>query len=1284
MKIRIQPLVICGLFLIFSTAASAQTGTITGTVTDAVSATPILSPANIQVHRADGSLLSTASTNASGQYTFTGLTPGVYFVKIGTAITYYNQLFDNIPCVADDCRITSGTPVTVTAGGTAVADFALEHDRMFFGTVRLASNNAVVTMGTVQVFNASGAFVMTANTGLDGRYVAYGLTPGIYFARATINPPAQRQGLSELYGGILCPDSPNTNDPAFFKRVDPSCRILAGTPISTVSANPINIDFSLDPPATIGGRVVADAGGSPIGGITVALFSGDVEIARTQTVSDGFYVLSGVYPGTYRVRTIGTGPYVDEWLGNVCVGCSGVPQALTVGVGANVTGIDFSLATGGAITGSVTCPGSVFVLGPTVSAFNASGQFVRAVDTFCPTPPTPAIYRVDGLAPGTYYLRARDPLVTAFGIRPWGGSLVDKLFGDVVCNTVDCDVRRGVPVTVTLNVTTGGIDFVMEKGADSSVAGSFRTLRMFDSRGVEMAGVVRAFLSFGLFGFQAVGLPPGTYFAKWGNTLHGGITCVDCPPTSGLPIVIRPGDTAFTLDFGPPTGGRSISGNVSDDGPQPLSMIGVELLGDSGTLLASTFSDQSGNYQLADVQPGTYFLRTRNDRGYADEVYQNVDCAGCDPRQGTPIVVASADVANINFTLALGGVIGGATRDTSQNVVGNVPVSIFSSTGTLVGQTVSLPSGTFRVNVPAGSYRARAEATPAHGAELFSELPCTSGSCDVTTGTAIAVTTGIVTPNINFTLASCSAMTLSPTLLATGVVGTAYRQVMTVSGGTSPNQFRVTNGGLPGGIALDGTTGVLSGTPTLSGRYEFNVGAVDANGCATARAMTIDVQECAFVLRPGSATLPVAGGAVTVAIDGACGPQTVTNATGFVHEQSNTPGEVVLLVDANTGTAPRFQDITIGRRVFTVRQAGTGSMPPFGAFDAPLDGSQVAGSLALGGWALDDLEVLRVVIFRDPVGGEGISQIFLGNAVFVRGARPDVAHAYPTYQFNDRAGWGFLVLTNMLPNQGNGAFRLHAYAVDAEGQATLLGSKTIVGTNASATDPFGTIDTPSQGSIVSGRLFPNFGWALTPQPKIIPTDGSTIHVMVDGATIGHPLYNLFRPDVAALFPGLANSGGPVGLYTLDTTALEEGQHTIAWIVYDNLGAGTGIGSRYFTVANSADAGPTASAGVEGGRRIESLASAAAADEPRTLALRPLERLELPLEPSSEGCAATWAGYLVDKKRLEKLPVGSSIDPTGTFYWQPGPGFKGTFDLVFVRTGCDGTKSQLPVAVTIER
>ena len=177
---------------------------------------------------------------------------------------------------------------------------------------------------------------------------------------------------------------------------------------------------------------------------------------------------------------------------------------------------------------------------------------------------------------------------------------------------------------------------------------------------------------------------------------------------------------------------------------------------------------------------------------------------------------------------------------------------------------------------------------------------------------------------------------------------------------------------------------------------------------------------------------------------------------------------------------------------------------PIGLIDTPLDNTTgVTGSIPFTGWALDDIEVANVFICRNNVAGEpapidpncgGNAQIFVGAGVFIDGSRTDVQAAAPTYPVSHRAGWGFMVLTNMLPNQGNGTYVFHAYAIDREGQVRVLGTRTLVVDNANATVPFGTIDTPGQGDTVSGNQFVNFGWALTQQPKVIPFNGSTISV----------------------------------------------------------------------------------------------------------------------------------------------------------------------------------------------
>ncbi len=101
-----------------------------------------------------------------------------------------------------------------------------------------------------------------------------------------------------------------------------------------------------------------------------------------------------------------------------------------------------------------------------------------------------------------------------------------------------------------------------------------------------------------------------------------------------------------------------------------------------------------------------------------------------------------------------------------------------------------------------------------------------------------------------------------------------------------------------------------------------------------------------------------------------------------------------------------------------------------------------------------------------------------------------------------------MMLTNSLPNSGNGIFVIHAYASDKEGHTELLGTKTITCDNANAVKPFGAIDVPGQGAATSGKFW-NGGWTLTPLPNTIPTDSSTINVFVDGQNLGHPTYNQY-------------------------------------------------------------------------------------------------------------------------------------------------------------------------------
>lgn len=309
-----------------------------------------------------------------------------------------------------------------------------------------------------------------------------------------------------------------------------------------------------------------------------------------------------------------------------------------------------------------------------------------------------------------------------------------------------------------------------------------------------------------------------------------------------------------------------------------------------------------------------------------------------------------------------------------------------------------------------------------------------------------------------------------------------------------------------------------------------------------------------------------------------------------------------------------------------------GGAPPFGQIDTPAQlAGGLVGSIGVTGWALDDVGVAGVKIYRtcfgfdDPVGCQslfGHAVVFVGDAVFVQGVRPDVEAAYPGYPASQRAGWGYLMLTNTLPHVphgqlygGQGPITIYAVATDVEGRTSLLGRSVADATPTSVTfdndhiaKPFGAIDTPQQGEVIDGTRV-NFGWVLTPDSNtlpdgsdiLVPPSGSTIRVFVDGTAIGTVTYNQCRGTVGNPVPGgtfcdddvsnafgtqppsavlaartsnptrhrnLDAGRGAIGSFVFDTQALANGIHSIAWSVTDSAGRTEGIGSRYFSVLNS--------------------------------------------------------------------------------------------------------------------
>jgi hypothetical protein len=430
--------------------------------------------------------------------------------------------------------------------------------------------------------------------------------------------------------------------------------------------------------------------------------------------------------------------------------------------------------------------------------------------------------------------------------------------------------------------------------------------------------------------------------------------------------------------------------------------------------------------------------------------------------------------------------------------------------------------------------------------------------------------------------------------------------------------------------------------------------------------------------------------------------------TASVETAGLAPGSyrgMITITDPNADNSP------VEVEAYLEVKTGTQDLPPFGTFETPRSGAVVYSSIPVTGWVLDDVEVKHVKIYRNPVPGQEKGLIYIGDGVFVEGARPDVEQAYPQYPFNYKAGWGYMMLTNFLPNQGNGTFVITAVAADSSGKQVTLGSKTIIVDNASAVKPFGAIDTPTQGGNAAGSQFINWGWVLTPQPNLIPTDGSTIRVYVDGVNLGSPTYNIFRADIAGLFPTYANSNGAVGYFFLDTTPYDNGVHTIQWTAQDNAGNSDGIGSRYFTIQNTGNNSRVRSK-EQGGlppcfQDKQDKEQALLFHGPGSLPLVgsspvPIESIHIKKGfDENKKPQAIYPGkngiIHIEIKELERieihfsgeifnfspLPIGSFLDAReGKFYWQPGVGFIGEYRFAFIERGPTGESKMRTITVTI--
>ena len=531
---------------------------------------PGIAGVTVMLYTSGNVLYRSTVTSNNGQYYFTDVASGTYYVKIALPIGYQVSPKDatadnadsdvdpvtlktgNITVVAgtNDITIDAGLNVTPTTGASASLGDRVWED-LNNNNIQDAGEPGIANV-TVELYNSSNVLQATVTTDAFGNYIFNGLVPGSYYVKYVL--PA---------GFTFVTANTGAND-AIDSDVD-GTNGAGSTAAVTLVADQINTTLDAGMRRTTVGAAIGDFvwydlnknglqdGGSEVGapGITVILYnSANVVVQTTTTDANGFYLFTGLTAST--AYTVG--------FTNLPAGYGFSPQSGAVTV---INNSDVNPATGR--TGSVTT-GAV----GTTAGYVDAGLIIT---------------------PNTFNSKS---------------SIGDRVWNDLNNNGIQDAGEPGLEgVTVTL-YAGDGVTVIATTTTDAQGNYIFTNLD---------AGTY-------VIGFS--GLPAGYVFAtKDAGTDDGKDSDADAATGKTAPFTLGAGEINLTVDAGArnPTPLSSIGNfvwyDVNNNGIQETTEPGAEgisvsLLNTSGTVLKTTTTNATGEYRFTDLAAGTYFVAFAN------------------------------------------------------------------------------------------------------------------------------------------------------------------------------------------------------------------------------------------------------------------------------------------------------------------------------------------------------------------------------------------------------------------------------------------------------------------------------------------------------------------------------------------------------------------------------------------------------------------------------------------------------------------------------------------------
>jgi RHS repeat-associated protein len=688
--------------------AALQTGgEITGTVTDGASKLPVTG-ATVTAYMTSGSSVTSATTNAKGEYALERLTGGSY--KVGFNATEQNlvpQYFE------DKGALYEAGAVSVTTGSTTPGiNAALQAGGGLSGTISNATTKAPLASASVSIQASSGSYVAIGYTNAKGQYSVKGLAEGSY--KVYFNAYGFE---SQYYNGR---------------------KNLAEADLVSVTAGAVvtGIDAAMRSLGSIAGTVTDAGTHSTVDGVEVCAYnqSETYYAPCVSTGPGGNYTIGGLPTGTYKVGFFASGEYLAQYYDDK----ESIEKADTIDVGNEpVTGIDAALQLAGHVKGKVTGKTSGEPLSEIeVCADAISGNYLGG----CATTASDGSYDIGGLATGSYRVEFVPETGTSNYLSQYYDGKSKSSEADAVAVTAGAATEEIGAALVEGGQITGRITSI---GAKTPLAHAGACAYAPEGE------AYRCGYTNSEGEYTINGLPSGKYVVYFYPTegAYAYQYYKEATKEAEATLVdVSTGATAKGIDGQLPASGRITGRVTSAASAKPLSGIEVCALSSEGAIQSCTSSGTSGEYVLAGLSAGKHKVEFRSGSQSYETQYYNAKAS-----------LEEADLVEVGESATTGEIdaamvspdeiTGRVTKEDGTTGLAGIQVCAFATSSPYTdrcGTTGS--SGEYQLtNVPSGSYKVQFYAPT--GLNYIEEYY--PGKASEEEGETIAATPGAVTEHVD-------------------------------------------------------------------------------------------------------------------------------------------------------------------------------------------------------------------------------------------------------------------------------------------------------------------------------------------------------------------------------------------------------------------------------------------------------------------------------------------------------------------------------------------------------